>query len=161
MAVSHQHSFEEPALRDVKASVLGQNLDVLHFIVEPANRRRSFLSSLYRAPSLKSARTAESKCKKKKKKGKNKAKKIKTPKHCRFTNSGPSLCSVWVWLCKYFDLFDPSVRATLREKAGISLLFVFYLSGHRGLKECISFLPKPSCWSILTGLTLLSLKKSK
>lgn len=38
--ISHQHRFEEPALRDVKASILGQNLDVLHFIVEPANKKK-------------------------------------------------------------------------------------------------------------------------
>lgn len=31
----YQHSLEQPALSDVKAAILGQNLNVLDFIVEP------------------------------------------------------------------------------------------------------------------------------
>lgn len=33
--ILYQHSFEQPALCDVKAAILGQNLDVLDFIIEP------------------------------------------------------------------------------------------------------------------------------
>lgn len=31
----YQHSLEQPALSDVKAAILGQNFNVLDFIVEP------------------------------------------------------------------------------------------------------------------------------
>lgn len=31
----YQHSLEQPTLRNVKAAILGQNLNVLDFIVEP------------------------------------------------------------------------------------------------------------------------------
>lgn len=44
--ISHQHRFEEPALRDVKAPILGQNLDVLHFLVEPAKKTKNKMGCL-------------------------------------------------------------------------------------------------------------------
>lgn len=67
--MSHRDGFEQPALGDVKASILGQDLDVLHFVVEPATMRCALLSTdapriylLHSHPSLMSAESAENKC---------------------------------------------------------------------------------------------------
>lgn len=43
--MSHRNGFEQPALGDVKAAILGQDLDVLHFVVEPAKMRCASLST--------------------------------------------------------------------------------------------------------------------
>ena len=36
---SYQNGFEQPALCDVKAAILGENLDVPDFIIEPAEEK--------------------------------------------------------------------------------------------------------------------------
>lgn len=86
--IPHQHTFEQPALGDVKTSVLGQDLDVLHFVVEPAKTKcdsvstdaSTFLPSSHNKPSLKSA---ENKCKNEKQNKKAER------KHGRFTDFSP------------------------------------------------------------------------
>lgn len=102
--MAHRDGFEQPAFGDVKASILGQDLDVFHFVVEPAKMRYASLSTdasraylLHIHPSLMSPESAENKC----------AKKDQEGKHGRFTHShSVALVTQIFWLIWSFITGD-------------------------------------------------------